>query len=263
VDSIPADYHVHSLYSVDATSTPAEIVKAAEARGIAEIAFTEHADFEYDDPGYGFYDHDAHTDALARIETDVRVRKGVEIDYQKKFQNDVTAFLKDKRFDFVLGAVHFINGRSFTAPDFFHGFEEEELFSVFFDRTRELVEAGIIDVLAHLDILRRYSVSVYGPTDFTTYRDRYEEICRALIERGVALEVNTSGLRQEVADTFPTLDAVKLYWELGGRLITVGSDAHRAEDIGKGIGETVTKLKGIGFTELTTFAGGDVGALKL
>ena len=100
----------------------------------------------------------------------------------------------------------------------------------------------------------RYIVEDHGiPVELTRHREQIDGVFRALIRAEKALEVNTSGLRQKIGRTLPDLPLLARYHELGGRLVTLGSDAHRAEDLGKGVDEGMELLKQAGFREFAVY----------
>ena len=118
----------------------------------------------------------------------------------------------------------------------------------YFQQLLELVQWGKFNTLAHITYPMRYIVGVYHiPVDIPVYQKKIDEIFRLLIEKEIALELNTSGLRQSLGETLPSRELLQRYYQLGGRLLTIGSDSHNAFDIGKGVREGVALAKEIGF----------------
>lgn len=101
--------------------------------------------------------------------------------------------------------------------------------------------------------MKRYAFNTHGNYDFNEYKETIEEVLNNIIKAGKGIEVNTSTLRGVVNETMPSIDILKMYYDLGGRIITVGSDAHKAEDVGAGIRESIEVLKSIGFKEIYKF----------
>ena len=120
----------------------------------------------------------------------------------------------------------------------------------------ETAETADFDIMAHITYPLRYITGEYGTViDMKRYDGIIGEIFRMLIRNGRGIEINTSGLRQKIGVTMPDAPLVKRYYELGGRILTIGSDAHCADDLGKGIAEGIELAKACGFSEIAVFKG--------
>ena len=118
----------------------------------------------------------------------------------------------------------------------------------------ELCQWGAFDTLAHMTYPLRYITGQYHiQVDMSQYRDLIAEILRTLADNGLGLEINTAGLRREIGQTSPTLEYVKLFRDLGGEILTFGSDAHRAQDLGAGIECAMDMAKEAGFSYFAFF----------
>ena len=253
------DCHIHSNHSGDCVVPIIEVCRAAVSRGIKTICFTDHIDFEPTDTCFGAFDCDGYKtrihEAQEVFKGVLEIRSGVEVDFQIKYRSQIEEFLRGKSFDYVLGAAHYVDSVILEDYDrYFPGKTAEEAYAPYFDITLAAVKTGWFDALAHLDLCKRYGVRYFGPFDWTPYRERIEQILRAVIDLDMALEINTSGLRQSPQDTYPSADILELYFSLGGRLITIGSDAHKTEDVGAGIADAYEKIKRIGFDSIVTFS---------
>ncbi|HHV63456.1 MAG TPA: histidinol-phosphatase [Firmicutes bacterium] len=251
------DYHVHSQFSPDGRSTIDEYCERAVALGLSEICFTDHFDFEpRGGHWYGFLDYERYTEAISRAEARWRgtlaVRKGVELDFQSHYGNQVRDFLAGKEFDFVLGSIHWVDSLSVDS-ELYDGRSMEEAYGRYFEEAYGAAKTGLYDVIAHLDYIKRYASQVYGEFDFSQFHDQIEAILKVMVENGTGLEINTSGLRGELGETLPGPGIVRLYRELGGELVTVGSDAHCAEHLGSGITEALALLRAVGFDYVAVF----------
>lgn len=252
------DYHVHSRHSGDCHTPLIEACRVAVARGIREICFTDHIDFEPTDCCYGTYDYDLAAreteEARDRFGDAISIGFGVEVDYQDRFRPDIERFLSNKDYDYVLGSSHYVGGIILEDHErYFPGKTADQAYRPYFDNTLSAVRTGLFDTLAHLDLCKRYGVRYYGSFNWTPYREQIESILSTIISKGMSLEINTSGLRQSPRDTYPTRDILALYFELGGRNIVIGSDAHKVEDIGAGISVALNIAHEIGFTSVRVY----------
>jgi histidinol-phosphatase (PHP family) len=255
------DYHIHTSFSCDSRLDPHEVCTRAIALGIEEIAFTEHLDFDPLDEGYGHYDYAAISESILSLRDSFRdrltIRKGIEITYQKKREDEIARFVEGKDFDFVMGSIHLVGSFDIsqdmgTEQFFLRQKREEALFS-YFKTTLDLACCGIFDILGHFEMIRRYALSYATDYSYGEYSDIIDEILSKLIAGDTALEVNTSGLRHLPKQPYPRPEILKRYLALGGRHVTIGSDSHLPEHIGYRILEMMRELREMGVPYLTTF----------
>jgi len=230
----------------------------AAARGLKEICFTEHIDFDPTDSCYGTFNYALYLnqidEARGLFGNVMSIRCGVEIDYQDKYRSQIRDFFDGKKFDYIIGAAHYVNGIILENHNrYFPGKTASEAYMPYFDNTLAAVETGLFDCIAHLDLCKRYGVRYLGPFNWEPYRERIEEILRAVISKDMALEINTSGLRQSPKDIYPTEGILSLYRSLGGSHITVGSDSHKVEDVGAGVIHALGIARNTGFNAVSVF----------
>ncbi|HID61666.1 MAG TPA: histidinol-phosphatase HisJ family protein [Anaerolineae bacterium] len=259
------DYHLHSTCSADGISTIAQYCRRAAEQGFMEIGFCEHADFDPRDRSYGFFDY-----ALFRRRIEAQreryghslvIRAAVEVTYQACREGEIREFLKGKELDYVIGSVHLVeDGREWAMVSeegrcerYFARRSMRQAYRPYFAEVRRAVESDLFDLIGHLDLAKRYGVRYYGPFELSLFAAEVREILQLAVERGVGLEINTSGLRQAPRETYPALEVLKWYRELGGEILTVGSDAHSVEDLGKGIAEALGLAREAGFEAITLF----------
>lgn len=157
--------------------------------------------------------------------------------------------LRKYRFDFVLGSLHAIRGMDDFAYVDFSGLNAEVILERYFDELLELCQWGGFDSLAHMTYPLRYIVGKYQqPVEMSRYSEVIREILSTLAQKHLGLEINTAGLRREIGQTSPTLEYVKLFRELGGEILTFGSDAHCAQDLGAGLETAIDMAKEAGFS---------------
>lgn len=224
-----ADMHIHSKISEDSQASPDEICLNAIDKNIEIIAFTEHVDFNPADQGYRFFDPLHYSQEISRIRQrysdKITILKGGEFSephlYKKEFQR-----LAEENFDVLLGSVHMIDDKFVGDETILEKYSLEKLYLKYYQIMLNMVQFGKFDVLAHFDFPKRYYHQKFLPDGII------EEILSTMIEKNIALEVNTSPLRKNFHESTPDRDILSIYASLGGKRVTIGSDAHFPEDIG-------------------------------
>lgn len=255
----PPDYHVHTHFSCDSKVDMAAACEAAIARGMREIAFTDHADFEPLDDCCKYLRPGAY---LAKVEhcrrrygSHLTIRAGVEIGEGHVYRDQATALLEAREFDFVLGSLHWVDDRPAFDGQYFAGRTLEAGLRAYFEELARLAAEADYDVLAHFDIVRRAVHRSFGLNglDYAPHEETIRRILRTLVERGKGLEINTSPRRRGMGDPNPALQVLRWYRELGGEVLTFGSDAHTADSIGSCFDVAREMARAAGFTRLATF----------
>lgn len=230
------DFHLHSKVSFDSEEEPIEILKAAEKQGLEEICFTDHYDFDSEENGHhDLFTLEEYAAAYDGLKPDkVKIRRGVEFGMTVWNKKELDELLSGRKFDFVLGSVHFADGYDPYFKEFWEGISFDEAVDKYMKTVLECVQNhDNFDVLGHLTYVCK---SEYNPTHSTVkYRDISDisdEIMRVLVAKGKGMEVNTSGV-DRVGDFLPSLDFLKRFRELGGEIITVGSDSHDRNRVGQ------------------------------
>jgi histidinol-phosphatase (PHP family) len=237
-----SDLHIHTRFSGDARGEPEEFVIRAMERGLDVIGLSEHWDFDPGDKSYGFYDYKAISAEIARLRrkysNDIEILFGVEVSYTSNREDDIRGALSGKEFDYVIGGVHASDGVYVSEPKcrpYMEKRSADEVYTRFFEETGKAVESGLFDIIAHLDLCKRFGVEFYGPFDVGQVGDGLvEDVIRKTVASGVALEINASGVWQGPKEPYPAGQILEMYRDAGGGLITFGSDAHapaRAGDV--------------------------------
>ena len=253
------DYHVHTEFSVDCKVPMVDSCRAAIAADVTEIAFTDHVDSQLSDMGYGYYRAEDYFRSLesARAEFGDRltVLAGAEVDFHTDTAADVERFMAQygREYDFVIGSVHYGAGGAIIFPEVFGGRTLDDVFLPYFDQVEAAVATGWFDSIGHLDIPKRYAPRTHRTYDPLVYRDRLNEVFATMIEKGVAFEINTSGLRQAPKTSMPGPAVVRWYAEAGGKRITTGTDSHAAQTVGAGIAKTLDMLELCGIDAVASF----------
>jgi histidinol-phosphatase (PHP family) len=253
---LPLDSHLHTDLSPDSDVPIDAYAAQAVERGIAEIAVTDHVDFVPGTPAFSFATFEDRErvarEAAARwAPRGIAIRFGVEITYDREHEDDIRDHLARHAYDYVIGSVHVYASSPFDASRvaaWTAGRPLAEIVAPYFDEVQRAIRSGLFDTIGHLDFVKRYLVPHVTPAQLAAAPELYEPLLVALIETGTALEVNTSGLRQAAAETYPAGPIVEVYGLLGGTRVVAGSDAHRKESFTAGLeaGYGVVAAAGIG-----------------
>ncbi|TFH37406.1 MAG: histidinol-phosphatase HisJ family protein [Anaerolineales bacterium] len=253
---IPQDYHVHSLFSCDSESSMEAICRAAIKAGINELGFSDHFDLHPQEPFPGYLDLEAWWSSLKACQKtfagELVIRAGIEVGEPHHYPGRVRTLLKEFPWDFISGALHWVGTICVFDHAFFSG-DENRTYTRYFAELERLVTEGEFDILAHLDVAKRYGYEQYGHFQPQRYEEPIRRILRRLAERDLALEINTSTLRRSIQQPCP--DATVLAWFLdeGGRWVTLGSDAHNPADVGFGLSNMKSMVRAAGFEGLARY----------
>jgi len=236
----------------------AQMAAVALERGLCEIAFTEHYDLNPADQCPGFYDPASFFEQIevARAEFEpqgLTIRAGVEMGEPHLYRETQGPVLSRWPYDVVLGSLHWVGDHNVFDPAYYQARTPGEAFGLYFAELVEMIEGGGFEVLAHVDVVKRTGFDVYRQFDTRAWEDLYRPVWQACIETGIGIEINTSGLRLSVAEAHPGLDALRWYREMGGELLTIGSDSHRPDQVGSGLAAGLDMARQAGFTRVCTF----------
>lgn len=260
------DQHLHSVHSMDSRAEPAANVQAALDRGLAGLTFTEHFDTHPDDWPGCVYDDTAYSATIeslrARFGDTIFIGKGIEVCFQPDRMDFILDFLDGHSFDLVMLSVHYFGAEPLHDRDRWNGIDVAEgtrrylatvLEAVQFVRRLHQRSGRVFDVLGHLDLAKRYTQRFKGSYDVSTSQALIDDILRTCLEAELTPEINTSSLRQGLDEPMPGADTVARYARFGGTCMSLGSDAHRSEDIGAGFDRAVSMLRSAGITHTTHF----------
>ena len=273
-----ADYHIHCKYSDDSEEDLEKIIETAINKGIGEICFTDHVDYgiKLDKDVFEKIDENAKKDWIKKIgridlnvdypnyfkeieelrekyKDKITIRQGLEFGMQvhtiKDFQKLFDKY--KEKFDFVILSCHQVNDKEFWTNEFQKGKSIDEYNAEYYEEIyRVMSRYSDYSILGHLDHIQRYNETIYP---FEKSREIIVKILKKVIEDNKGIEVNTSSFRYRLKELTPERDILKLYHELGGKIITIGSDAHKAENVGEHIPYIQEELKKIGFIDICTF----------
>lgn len=269
-----ADYHLHTYYSDDSEYPMEQLVKDAISKGLEEICFTDHVDYgikgDWDNASTSYsleekaacpivnVKYPAYHAEIQRMRQkyagQITIREGLEFGVQVHTIPQYEMLFASYPFDFIIMSCHQVEDKEFWTQDYQRGKSQEEYNLGYYEEILRVIQRyKNYSVLGHLDMIARYDLA--GSYPFEKIRDIVAEILRQAISDGKGIEVNTSSHRYGLPDLTPSRDILRLYRDLGGTVLTVGSDTHAPEHLGAYIMETVEELKAMGFTSICTFQG--------
>lgn len=270
-----ADYHVHTEFSDDSVFALEDVCALAIERGIDEICITDHVDYDVR-PDWDEYRRDpscakifegkpsinvdyeryfpAIEAARERFAPTLAVKTGMEFGVQSHTAERFHALFEQHAdaWDFIILSIHQVGNEEFWNGTFQKGRTQDEYNMQYYEEMLRVVQRfDDWSVLGHLDLIKRYDAA--GPWPDENARDIVAEIMKEAIRRGKGIELNTSSIRYGLSDLTPSESILRLYRDLGGRILSIGSDSHKPEHLGAHIPMMRERLQAIGFTEFCTF----------
>lgn len=260
------DYHIHTSYSDDSSHEMEDVIIDALELGLEEICFTDHVDYgvkidhdtnvkdNHENPIMNV-DYPAYFREIAILKEKYRdvitIKKGLEFGIQTHTINDFKKLYQSYEMDFVILSIHQVGDKEFWDYAFQKDKSLEEYTFAYYQELLEVVSSfKNYSVLGHLDMIVRYSE---GKVPFASIEGIIKKILEVVIEDGKGIEINTSSKRYGLDDLTPSRDILRLYRELGGKIITIGSDSHNKSHLGFAIDQTRAELARLGFESYCTY----------
>lgn len=253
------DFHIHTSFSSDSETDPECQIQKAISLGMDTICLTDHQDFDFPPGEYDFlFDTDAYFQKLAVLketyQKQIRLCIGVELGLQPHLKQQLPEYVSRYLFDFVIGSTHVSRRLDPYEKEFFEGLSEERAYRLYFEEELENLKTyDCYDVAGHIDYVVRYGPTKAACYSYAKQKDVLDEILRTLIDKGKGLECNTSGLRSGLDFPNPHPDLLRRYREMGGEILTLGSDAHAPANIGEDFQRMKELLIHCGFRYYTIF----------
>lgn len=279
---IKCDFHMHSEFSSDSEAKMEDMIERAIAKGLEEICFTDHMDYDFppivkdkhDDSKYLTFEFDPkpYYEKLVSLqrqyESKIKIRIGVELGLQPNITPQVKQLMNSYDFDFCIGSTHLLYKDDPYYASFWQrlGYDESACDSTL---NRNLIRNAIRDYLIEIDqnVDRFTEFQIYGHLDYITryapgegnyyqvdeHMEVIEEILRKLIQTGRGIELNTSGYKNGRNLPNPHPKILKRYHELGGEILTIGADAHTQDYVAYEFQRAEELLQHCGFQYYTTF----------
>ncbi len=271
-----ADYHVHTEFSDDSDYLMEDVVKDAIKKGMNEICFTDHVDYgikrDRDDPrgilkrpgGKGEpewmevanVDYPRYMNLIKHLkekyQSNINIKTGLEFGMQVHTIPSYQNLYNRYDYDFIILSIHQIDDQELWTQDYQKGKTQQEYIEGYYQEMLNVIKNyKDYSVLGHLDLITRYDE--IGNYPFEKIKPIITEILQLVIKDGKGIEINTSSHRYGLKDSTPSRDILKLYKELGGKIITIGSDSHKPEHLGAYIDEAKELLKELSFEYYCTF----------
>ncbi len=261
------DYHVHTEFSDDSEYLMEDVIKDAINMNMDEICITDHVDYgikldwdcgkeiEYrDGMPLANVDYPKYFEEINRLRKiyPITIKQGMEFGIQIHTIKDYEKLFHQYDFDFIILSIHQVEDKEFWTNEFQASRTQKQYNERYYQEMLNVIKNyKDYSVLGHMDLIVRYDDQGIYP--FELLKDQIVEILKIVIEDGKGIEVNTSSHRYGLKDLTPSRDIIKLYKDLGGRIITIGSDSHKKEHLGAYIEETKEELKKLGFEEFCTY----------
>lgn len=263
---ILADFHTHTSFSSDSKTDIEAMIERAIALGLRTYCITDHMDAFYPHPEFGSFTFDPaeYTKKLSeckeKYKDKIEILTGIELGLRNEPENKekvkqlYASLLSQYSFDYVIGSTHVLNNTDPYYPRFWDSLTPEQGMRLYFESIIE--NAAFYPqflIYGHLDYIMRYQPQEHKSYSYSDYTDLIDQMLRTLIAHGKGIECNTSGYKYGLNQTHPRSEILKRYYELGGELITVGSDAHAPEHVALAFDKAEDLLTGIGFKYYTVF----------
>jgi len=260
---ITSDYHLHSSFSGDSKTPMEDMILHAIELGLKSICFTEHMDFDYPitpttPKDYFTINTDSYLYELIKMKEkytkQISVLFGIELGLQPHLAKENAKYIKEYDFDFVIASSHLCNREDVYLSSFYEGKSDNEAYREYFESILENIRKFTnFDVYGHLDYVVRYGRNKDNDYFYEDYSDVFEAILKLLIDKEKGIEINTGGIKKDLKELHPATKIIKRYRELGGEIITVGSDSHTCSDMCQGFDWAAEVLKECGFRYYAVF----------
>lgn len=263
---IIADYHVHSDFSSDSQTPMEQMIERAIQLGLQKICFTDHMDYDYppvSDLTFAFDPEPYYTKLQVlkkQYEKQIKVLMGVELGLQTHLADRLNSLINRYPFDFIIGSTHVVDHMDPFTPQYWENRSIHDSIYRYFESIAEYCRLFQgFHVYGHIDYIIRY---VPGQKDtkydysYYDYTDILDEALKTILSYDKGIEINTAGLKYGLGYAHPKAEILKRYRELGGELITIGSDGHKPEHLAYDFHLVPDSLKSLGFKYYATFEQG-------
>lgn len=251
------DYHIHSNFSPDSKTSMENMIETSIDLGLREICFTDHMDYDINQTNKFVVDYKKYLHKLSlmqnKYKNKISIKKGIELGLQPHLIDKCKRDVESNSFDFVICSLHAIDKDDLYYDDYFHDKTQFQAYEIYYKRLYEIVKNfDKYSVIGHLDLIKRYGKYDSILKD-NLFIDIIEETLKEIIKNGKGIEINTSCFKYNLPDLTPSKQIIKLYKDLGGEIITTGSDSHSPAYIACQFDYIHSFLKEIGFNYICSF----------
>lgn len=254
-----ADYHVHTSFSGDSKTDPELQIKEAISKGMKHLCITDHMDYDFIDTAiiFEFDPHDYFrrlTRLKEKYKDQIDLCIGIELGLQPYLSERYHNLVFSHPFDFVIGSIHLVHSQDPYYPPYFEGRDEDAAYLEYFEAALQNLDAySNFDTFGHLDYVVRYGPNQNRYYSYQKFQEIIDEILITLVRKHIGLEVNTGGYKYGLGHPNPYREILLRYRELGGKIITFGSDAHEPKYLGYEFKKAAEVLKSCGFDSYYIF----------
>ena len=245
------DLHNHTPLCKHATGTPKEYIKEAIKKGIKIYGFSDHAPMEFDyEYRMSFNEMDIYENEIKKLKKEFKDKIEILLGYEVDFTPIVDKRVLNRKVDYLIGSVHFLDNWGFDNPEFIKEWDKrdvDDVYKEYFTKIEEMANSKLFDIVGHLDL-----VKVFGYKPKKDIKDIAKKAIKAIKNSGMSVEVNTAGLRKPIKEIYPNNELIEMILNEGIDL-TLSSDAHSINQVGFMINETLNELKKFGVTELAIY----------
>ncbi len=243
------DSHIHTKFSADSKMLAAEVLDKAQSLNLG-VVFTEHFDYGLELDGRKFEFNSADYMNEYKNLRGEKVRLGVEVGLRKFARAANSDFIGQADFDFVIGSIHLVDDLDIYYPEFYADKDKATAYRKYFEQMAQEIAIADFDALGHIDYICRAAPYDNPEIDYPAFKAQIDEVLKIVVERGKVLELNTRRFDKSRAVEELIL-VYKKYRELGGRFVTIGSDAHRVEAVGNYFERALDFVRELNLTPVT------------
>ncbi len=258
---IYTDLHMHSSFSEDSDTPMEEQIKSSISKGLKYICFTEHMDMDFPENEEGLtflcdtesY-YEKYLECSLKYGDRIKLLFGIEYGLQPHLKEKMREYVSKYPFDMVIGSSHVVNKKDPYYKEYYLGRDEKTAYLEYFESVLENVKIfDDYDVYGHIDYVVRYGPNKNRDYSYREYGDILDEILKRIIEKGKGIEINSAGFAYGLKEPNPSREVLKRYKELGGEIITVGSDAHTSDRVAYSFDKVKELLLSLGYGYYTIF----------
>jgi histidinol-phosphatase (PHP family) len=253
---IPLDYHMHSVFSEDGDDSLEAMCLRAISAGIPEIGFSEHWDVGPYEANPRYFKAEPWFDRVKHLRTEfdgkLSIKAGVEIAEPHLYDTEMNELLQKADFDYTIGSVHYVGKHFMFNEKYFVDSTADKVYISYFQELKCMVEKAAVDIVGHFDVPARTGKPIFG-YEPARYEESIRSVLEVCIKRGLTLDINTAGLRKPAKIIMPDPLILNWYVEMGGKNVTLGSDAHRISEVGLHLDEAIHALKNVGIHQVMQF----------